>query len=115
MENAIVLRRGPDGRDLLRIHFNKALKKWTIPFIMAPVNTRVVRRSNALLHHSYGELYFVTNVLSYCLGVAGMDEGCCSLLSLLPQACVHIFVPSTKSTVLPSVAHCYHYMCLCVT
>ncbi|DBA91626.1 TPA: hypothetical protein ACH3X1_003234 [Trebouxia sp. C0004] len=46
--------RGPDGRDLLRIHFNKALKKWSIPSIMAPVNTRVVRRSNALLHHSYG-------------------------------------------------------------
>ena len=59
----LLLRRGPDRGDLLRIHFNKALKKWTIPFIMAPVNTRVVRRSNALLHHSYGKLCFVTNEL----------------------------------------------------
>ncbi len=67
-----MLRRGPDGGDLLRIHFNKALKKWTIPFVMAPINTRVVRRSNALLHHSYGKLYIVTNVLSWFLGVADM-------------------------------------------
>lgn len=37
------------------MHYNSLTKKWTIPFIMAPVNTRVVRRSNALLHHSYGE------------------------------------------------------------
>ena len=27
-----------------------------MPFVMAPVNTRVVRRSNALLGHAYGEL-----------------------------------------------------------
>jgi len=39
---------------------------------MAPINTRVVRRSNALLHHSYGKLYIVTNVLSWFLGVADM-------------------------------------------
>lgn len=37
------------------MHYNSSTKKWTIPFIMAPANTRVVRRSNALLHHSYGE------------------------------------------------------------
>ena len=28
---------------------------WGAPFIMAPVNTRVVRRSNAVLGHQYGE------------------------------------------------------------
>ncbi|WP_432494817.1 saccharopine dehydrogenase family protein [Kineococcus gypseus] len=27
---------------------------WTAPFVMAPCNTRVVRRSNALLGHAYG-------------------------------------------------------------
>lgn len=51
-------RRGPDkaGISTLRIKYNQQLKKWTIPFIMAPANTRVVRRSNALFHHSYGGL-----------------------------------------------------------
>ena len=43
---------------MLRVHFDRTLKKWTIPFVMSPVNTRVVRRSNALLHHSYGELEY---------------------------------------------------------
>lgn len=33
--------RGPDGR-------------WTAPFVMASYNTRIVRRSNALLGHAYG-------------------------------------------------------------
>jgi len=35
--------------------YNKDLKKHTYPFIMASCNTRVVRRSNALLGHAYGE------------------------------------------------------------
>ena len=48
-------RRGPDKGEKLRMQYNSPTKKWTIPFIMAPINTRVVRRSNALLHHSYGE------------------------------------------------------------
>ena len=28
--------------------------QWTAPFVMAPFNTRIVRRSNALLAHAYG-------------------------------------------------------------
>lgn len=49
-----VRRRGPDQAEGLAIHYNKQRQKYTVPFIMAPINTRVVRRSNALLHHSYG-------------------------------------------------------------
>ena len=37
------------------MHYDSPTRKWTIPFVMAPINTRIVRRSNALLHHSYGE------------------------------------------------------------
>ena len=50
----VFCRRGPDQSEKLRMHYNNPTKKWTIPLIMAPINTRVVRRSNALLHHSYG-------------------------------------------------------------
>ncbi|KAL3137540.1 hypothetical protein ABBQ38_004823 [Trebouxia sp. C0009 RCD-2024] len=46
--------RGPDKAEDLRMHYNSPTKKWTMPFLMAPINTRIVRRSNALLHHSYG-------------------------------------------------------------
>ena len=48
------LRRGPDGADYYGVGYVKELRKWTFPFIMAGINTRVVRRSNALLGHSYG-------------------------------------------------------------
>lgn len=44
-----------------RIHtgasFDPQLKAWCAPFVMAPINTRVVLRSNALLHHRYGKKF----------------------------------------------------------
>lgn len=36
------------------IGYNDAVKKWTAPFVMAPVNAPVVRKSNALLSYTYG-------------------------------------------------------------
>lgn len=47
--------RGPDSHDSMGVHYSKGSGKWTGPFVMAPVNTRVVRRSNALLKNKYGE------------------------------------------------------------
>jgi short subunit dehydrogenase-like uncharacterized protein len=35
--------------------FDKEYNRWTAPFIMAAINTRVVHRSNALLDNLYGE------------------------------------------------------------
>ena len=42
-------RSGPDGPDSFRITWDADFGQWTGPFIMASVDTRVVRRSNALL------------------------------------------------------------------
>ena len=47
-------RSGPDGRDQTGIQFNDNSGAWTAPFVMATVNTRVVRRTNALLNYPYG-------------------------------------------------------------
>lgn len=75
-------RRGPDEAEKLRMRYNSAVKKWMIPFIMAPINTRIVRRSNALLHHSYGtdfsyeEVMEVPNALVASLGLAVMTVAC---------------------------------------
>ena len=47
----------PDGgveRDSLAVVHDVALGGWLAPFVMGSVNTRVVRRSNALLGHAYG-------------------------------------------------------------
>ena len=45
---------GLDGPDVLRSAWDADFKQWTGPFIMANVDTRVVRRSNALLDNAYG-------------------------------------------------------------
>lgn len=47
--------RGLDNHDQTGVEFNEDLQQWTIPFLMAPINTRVVRRSNALLNDKYGK------------------------------------------------------------
>jgi short subunit dehydrogenase-like uncharacterized protein len=47
-------RSGPDGSDQAGIEFHTENTGWTAPFIMAAVNSRVVRRTNALLGYPYG-------------------------------------------------------------
>ena len=47
-------RSGPDGPDQNGSRFDTDLGVWTAPFVMATVNTRVVRRSNVLLDYLYG-------------------------------------------------------------
>jgi short subunit dehydrogenase-like uncharacterized protein len=47
-------RRGPDGPDQMGPAWDDAFGEWTGPFVMAACNTRVVRRSNALLGYAYG-------------------------------------------------------------
>eukprot|EP00929_Paragymnodinium_shiwhaense_P035238 TRINITY_DN19050_c0_g1_i1.p1 TRINITY_DN19050_c0_g1~~TRINITY_DN19050_c0_g1_i1.p1 ORF type:complete len:416 (-),score=94.07 TRINITY_DN19050_c0_g1_i1:173-1420(-) len=41
----------PEDEDQVEAVFNEDLKVWTMPFGMASLNTRVVRRSNAWLHY----------------------------------------------------------------
>lgn len=45
---------GPDGREQAGIGYHADSGTWTAPFVMAAVNTRVVRRTNALLRYAYG-------------------------------------------------------------
>ena len=47
-------RQGLDGPDTLAPEFDDDFDQWTGPFIMAAVDTRVVRRTNALLGYAYG-------------------------------------------------------------
>jgi short subunit dehydrogenase-like uncharacterized protein len=45
---------GPDGPDQRSPVFNEDEGVWTAPFVMAGINTRTVRRTNALLDFRYG-------------------------------------------------------------
>lgn len=46
---------GRDGPDQVTARFDRDFGQWTSPFIMAVINTRVVRRSNALLGFPWGK------------------------------------------------------------
>ena len=47
-------RQGRDGRDQRGTLYCADAGVWTAPFVMAAINTRIVRRSNALLDYAYG-------------------------------------------------------------
>lgn len=46
---------GLDRADQAGARYDRDFKRWTSPFIMALINTRIVRRSNALLGFPWGE------------------------------------------------------------
>jgi short subunit dehydrogenase-like uncharacterized protein len=47
-------RTGPDRAEQLRPHYDPDFGQWVAPFVMAAINTKVVRRSNALMSYRYG-------------------------------------------------------------
>jgi short subunit dehydrogenase-like uncharacterized protein len=50
-------RQGPDGPDRmmpLEVTWDADLKAWTKPYVMGPMNSKVVRRSNAIMGYPYG-------------------------------------------------------------
>lgn len=46
---------GPAQLDDSKVLLDEKLNMWVAPFVMAPINTKNVHRSNALLGHEYGE------------------------------------------------------------
>jgi short subunit dehydrogenase-like uncharacterized protein len=48
---------GADGRDSFKPYRDNDIGYWLAPFVMAPYNTRIVRRSNALLGGAYGKRF----------------------------------------------------------
>lgn len=63
---------GDDERDQMGVRFDDDLGVWTGPFVMAAINTRVVRRSNALLDFAYGKSMRYAEVTSFGKGPAGL-------------------------------------------
>lgn len=63
--------KGPDYRKQDDVVFNQELGRWTAPFIMEAINTRVVRRSNALQDFKYGQDFSYTESMATGKGFAG--------------------------------------------
>jgi short subunit dehydrogenase-like uncharacterized protein len=61
-----------DERDQLGVRPDDFVGHWTAPFVMASVNTRVVRRTNALLSHAYGRQFRYREVSAVPKGLRGL-------------------------------------------
>ncbi|MEM1121979.1 MAG: saccharopine dehydrogenase NADP-binding domain-containing protein [Bacteroidota bacterium] len=68
-------RSGPDGIDLMSVVYDKTAKSWIFPFVMAGINTRVVRRSNALAGYPYGKDFQYDEAMLSGDGLSGRMKG----------------------------------------
>lgn len=66
---------GSDKPDLMRVKFDDASKSWIGPFVMASINTKVVRRSNALSNYAYGKDFRYEESTIYGKGFKGKLVG----------------------------------------
>lgn len=60
-----------DGGDLRAVAYDNDWKSWVSPFVMAVINTRVVRRSNALLGYAYSRDFRYSETMSNGGGPTG--------------------------------------------
>jgi short subunit dehydrogenase-like uncharacterized protein len=59
-----------DERDLDRARYDNELRTWVGPWLMAGINTRVVRRSNAVQGWTYGRRFRYREVAGFGVGPA---------------------------------------------
>jgi short subunit dehydrogenase-like uncharacterized protein len=63
--------RGPDGRDTIGVRKVHELGLYAGPFVMGSVNTRVVRRTNALMGYPYGKDFTYSEEMTFGRGPKG--------------------------------------------
>jgi short subunit dehydrogenase-like uncharacterized protein len=68
------MRGGAEERDSLRPRRDPETGRWLAPFFMAMVNTRVVRRTNALLDFPYGRDFRYDETVDVGAGLAGLTR-----------------------------------------
>ncbi len=62
---------GPDKPDLQSAAYDDELDLWIAPFVMAAINTKIVRRSNALLDFAYGADFLYDEAVVVGKGLGG--------------------------------------------
>lgn len=68
-------RDGPDEHDLQSVVYDEISQSWIYPFIMAGINTKVVRRSNALGGYPYGKAFRYDEAIMSGDGFTGRIKG----------------------------------------
>lgn len=89
-------REGPDGRDQKSVVYRDDAKAWTAPFVMAGVNTKIVRRSHALAGYPYGRDFRYDESLMTGSGFTGWLKGTTMLLGLGALVLFASFSPTRK-------------------
>ncbi|RZO54195.1 MAG: saccharopine dehydrogenase [Sandaracinaceae bacterium] len=64
-------REGPDGSDPMGVEKDPYVDQWTGPFVMAAINTRVVRRSHALRGYPWGKGFRYSERMTFGSGAKG--------------------------------------------
>ena len=95
--------KGLDKYDLRKIIFDKASKSWIGPFVMAAINTKIVRRSNALSGYLYGKDFMYDEATFSGKGLKGRIKAYMSVipLALLMSAKPGSFLKRIIDSVLP--------------
>jgi short subunit dehydrogenase-like uncharacterized protein len=83
---------GADGPDQRSVRYDRDLGCWTGPFVMAAVNTRVVRRTNALLEQRYGADFRYRELTAF-RGVAGLPRAVAATAGLMGMMAGFILPP----------------------
>ena len=78
---------GSDKKDLRKIIFDKESNSWIYPFIMAGINTKIVRRSNALSNFQYGKDFRYEEAMMSGRGISGLWK---AILAIFPLAMVSL-------------------------
>ena len=61
----------PEPHEQRGVHWDPDTKRWTAPFVMAAINSRVVRRSNAVLDYAWGRDFRYREAMSFAAGARG--------------------------------------------
>lgn len=85
---------GPDRGDQAGVGFDTETGAWTAPFIMASVNTRIVRRTNVLLDYAYGRDFRYSEATLTGKGPGGWMRSACMTAGLGGFMLASAFGPS---------------------
>ena len=68
-------REGLDQKDLQKVVYDEDSKSYLTPFVMAAINTKVVRRSHALMGFPYGKDFMYDEAMLTGKGIGGKVKG----------------------------------------
>ncbi len=98
-------REGPDNGDLMTVSWDSDQQAWISPYIMASINTRIVRRSNALQQFRYGHNFKYSEVTGGLPGPLGFIQATTTTILLDVFLGLVLFPPTRallQNTMLPS-------------